>query len=134
MLIYTTSILQFFPDINVSQGTDGTFIVALERSISTLLGVEMPIGSIADVTVTASTTTTVRALLMGISLSYVVTVSSNKTTEYFISELQESTSSGTFAIMLSSNSGLPINSAPLLSVFDLSPEISSIRIPDRSGK
>ena len=98
--------------------------------MSSVLGV--PVNAMTDVVIIANR----RMLLSGVSVSYIVTVSSDAATDYYIALLQKSVSNGIFATTLSAKCGFQITSASVLAVFNLSATTSTSGLvgSSQSGK
>ena len=98
--------------------------------MSSVLGV--PVNAMTDVLIIANR----RMLLSGVSVSYIVTVSSDAATDYYITLLQQSVSNGIFATTLSAKCGFQITGASVLAVFNLSATTSTSGLvgSSQSGK
>ena len=104
------------------------FTVALGETVSESLG--EPVIVVSDVSFSANR----RKLLTGVRVSYIVTITSTKSTEFFMDALQESVSSGSFASVLSVKLGYLISRTSVLAVYNLSPPASSLKFTSKSGE
>ena len=124
--------MQDLPDLTLSDASSESFTVALGQSVAVVL--KVPASSVSNVRIKAKR----RMLLSGVSVTYIVTIVSGRTTQDFIDALHESESSGSFATSLSTNSGVQINSASGLIVIDMSESSSPTASPstdsDTTGK
>ena len=123
----STNVVQTLPELTLDEASSDSFLQAMALSISTSIGV--PASTVTNMLVAANR----RMLLSGVTASYILTIASGKTPEFFMSALQESVSSGSFATSLSANSGVQINIASGLSVVNLSPTSSPTLSPDTSS-
>ena len=102
--------------------------MALGQTVADLLG--EPVIVVSDVSFSANR----RKLLTGVRVSYIVTITSTKSTEFFMDTLQESVSSGSFASVLSVKLGYLISRTSVLAVYNLSSPASSLKFTSKSGE
>jgi hypothetical protein len=80
-----------------------SFLTALINTVASTLGVQAGAISLVNLVVSQNR----RVLLSSISISYTISVSSGISTAYLASALDTAVSNGSFASLLSSNSGNP---------------------------
>ena len=119
--------MQNLPGLILSDASSESFALAV---VETVIAIMFPLTKEAVLSVTiVSITANRRMLLSGVTVTYIVNITSTKAPEFFMGALQESVSSGSFATSLSANSGVQINSASGLSVVNLSPTFSPTTSP-----
>ena len=120
--------MQDLPDVTPSQAASKNFTLALGQTVADLLG--EPASVVSDVSVIANR----RNLLSGVTVTYIVNITSTKAPEFFMGALQESVSSGTFASLLSVKSGLVIRRTSIYVVSFFPPTASSFKFTSKSGE
>jgi hypothetical protein len=95
--------LQSITGLTYAQATGLSFLTALINTVASTLGVQADAISLVNIVVSQNR----RVLLSGVSISYTISVSSGISTAYLNTVLDSAVSSGSFASLLSSNSGNP---------------------------
>lgn len=99
------------------------FSYAVKETVSTTL--DVPVNAITEVTVKGNR----RVLLSGVAISYVLSITSGRSAESFMTMLNESVISHSFATSLSRNSGLAITGVSGLRFVNYSPTTSPTDTP-----
>lgn len=99
------------------------FSYAVKETVSTTL--DVPVSAINEVTVKGNR----RVLLSGVDISYVLSMTGSRSAESFMTMLNESVISHSFATSLSRNSGLAITGVSNLRFVDYSPTMSPTDTP-----
>ena len=90
--------MQTITGITVEQASNESFKEALKQTISDIIFI--PLSSISNITVTSN------APLLGITISFVLTVVSEESAEWYVATLKKSVENDQFITYLSSNSGV----------------------------
>ena len=124
--------MQNLPGLILSDASSESFALAV---VETVIAIMFPLTKEAVLSVTiVSITANRRMLLSGVTVTYIVNITSTKAPEFFMGALQESVSSGTFASLLSVKSGLVIRRTSIYVVSFFPPTASSFKFTSKSGE
>ena len=99
----------------MEQALNESFTKALKRTISDIIFI--PLSSVSNITVTSN------APLLGITISYVLTVVSEKSSQWYVATLEKSVENKQFVTSLSSNSGVILADVYDFRFIDFSPTL-----------